>query len=53
MEDLWKIHSLDWRLPDMADAAEYKRLQKRFHDEEIKSHMRDLLYNDLPEKDPT
>ncbi len=52
MEDLWKVRSLDWRLPDMADKAEYQRLIKRFHDEEVVTHMRDLLYSDKEDPPP-
>ena len=46
MEDLWKVRSLDWRLPEMADEAEYQRLLRRYRAEEIQDHMRHLLFPD-------
>ncbi len=44
MEDLWKVRDLGYRLNDLADKAEYDRLVKRFHEEEINCNARNLLY---------
>jgi hypothetical protein len=50
MEDLWKVRDLGYRLDDLADKAEYDRLVKRFHEEEITCNARNLL--DGPETFP-
>ncbi len=44
MEDLWRLKSMDYRVADLADQAEYARLLKRYHDEEQSNHRHHLLY---------
>ena len=44
MEDLWKVQSLDYRLASMAERAEYDRLVKKFHQEEERDNLKNLLY---------
>jgi len=51
MEDLWKVKALDWGLPDMADMAEYKRLVKRYHNEEQQENMRHLMFPESEKED--
>lgn len=44
MEDLWKLKEMGYRLTDLADRAEYDRLLKRFHEEEQRINLKNLLY---------
>jgi len=44
MEDLWRLKSMDYRVADLADRAEYAKLLKRYHDEEQLSHRHHLLF---------
>jgi len=46
VEDLWKLREMGYRLNDVAERAEYDRLVKRFHEEEQKTNMRNLLYGE-------
>ncbi len=46
MEDLWKIRSMDYRIGDLAERAEYDRLRKRFHLDEERVNRNNLLYGD-------
>ncbi|BCR03618.1 hypothetical protein DESUT3_06870 [Desulfuromonas versatilis] len=44
MEDLWKLRDMNYRLKDLANRAEYDRLVKRFHQDEERDNMKNLLY---------
>jgi len=44
MEDLWKLHTMEYRLTDLAERAEYEKIVRRFHQEEESSHRSQLLY---------
>ena len=44
MEDLWKLKDVGYRVPDLADRAEYNRLVQRFREEEVRSNTRNLLF---------
>ncbi len=44
MEDLWKVKDMDYRQSSVEDRAEYDRLVRRFHEEEEKANMKNLLY---------
>ncbi len=44
MEDLWKLRDMEYRLKDLADRAEYDRLVKRFHQDEERDNLKNLLY---------
>ena len=46
MEDLWKLRDMGYRVDDLGDRAEYDRLLRRFHEEEQRSNLRNLLYGD-------
>lgn len=47
MEDLWKLGKIGYRsLSDVADRAEYDRMVQRFHEEEQKSNLHNLLYGE-------
>ncbi|BCA80993.1 hypothetical protein [Desulfuromonas sp. AOP6] len=45
MEDLWKLHTMEYRLADLAERAEYEKIVRRFHEEEKNSLRSQLLYN--------
>ena len=44
MEDLWKLHTMEYRLTDLAERAEYEKIVRRFHEEEEHSHRSQRLY---------
>ena len=44
MEDLWRIHEMDYRLGNISEKAEYERLVRRFHEDEQRENMKNLLY---------
>jgi hypothetical protein len=46
MEDLWKLRDMGYRVDDLGDRAEYDRLLRRFHEEEQRNNLRNLLYGD-------
>lgn len=46
MEDLWKMREMRYRVNDLGDRAEYDRLLRRFHEEEQRNNLRNLLYGD-------
>ncbi|MBE0598893.1 MAG: hypothetical protein IH614_16680 [Desulfuromonadales bacterium] len=46
MEDLWKLREMGYRIDEVADRAEYDRLIKRFHAEEQKENLHNLLYGE-------
>lgn len=48
MENLWKLKEMGYRLNDLADRAEYDRLLKRFHEEEQRINLKNLLYGECP-----
>ena len=55
MEDLWKLREMGFRLGELADQAEYDRLVKRFHEEEQKVNLKNLLFGEehlSPAKNP-
>ena len=45
MEDLWKLRDMGYRVDDLGDRAEYDRLLRRFHEEEQRTNLRNLLYD--------
>lgn len=45
MENLWKLKKMGYRLSDMTDQAEYDHMLKRFRDEEERSNLKNLLYD--------
>jgi hypothetical protein len=47
MEDLWRVHDQDYRLSSrVTERAEYERLVRRFHEDEERENMRNLLFGD-------
>lgn len=44
MEDLWKIREQDYRLTNISERAEYERLVRRFHEDEERENMKNLLF---------
>lgn len=46
MEDLWKVAKIDYRIDAVADRAQYDRMIRRFHEEEVRYHSDHLLYGD-------
>jgi len=44
MEDLWRIREQDYRLTNVSERAEYERLVRRFHEDEERENMKNLLY---------
>lgn len=44
MEDLWRIRAQDYRLTGSSERAEYERLVRRFHEDEQRENMKNLLY---------
>lgn len=46
MEDLWKLYSLDYRINDFAERAEYEKMVRRYRDEEERFNRDHLLYGD-------
>jgi len=44
MEDLWRIHEQDYRLSNISERAEYERLVRRFHEDEERENIKNLLY---------
>jgi len=45
MEELWKLREIGYRLTDLAKRAEYDRMVKRFHEEEQRANLKNLLYD--------
>lgn len=50
MENLWKFKAMGYRLSDLNDQAEYNHLLKRFADEEERTNLKNLLYDQHPIK---
>jgi len=47
MEDLWRVHDQDYRLSNrVTERAEYERLVRRFHEDEERENMKNLLFGD-------
>ncbi len=44
MEDLWRIRAQDYRLTNSSERAEYERLVRRFHEDEERDNIKNLLY---------
>jgi hypothetical protein len=44
MEDLWRIREQDYRLTNSSEKAEYERLVRRFHEDEERENMKNLLF---------
>lgn len=44
MEDLWRIREQSYRLTNVSERAEYERLVRRFHEEEVRENMKNLLF---------
>ena len=45
MENLWKLKTMGYRLSDLTDQVEYDHMLKRFRDEEERSNLKNLLYD--------
>lgn len=50
MENLWKFKAMGYRLSDLTDQAEYNHMLKRFRDEEERTNLKNLLYDQHPIK---
>ncbi len=44
MEDLWRIREQSYRLTNVSERAEYERLVRRFHEDEVRENMKNLLF---------
>jgi hypothetical protein len=44
MEDLWRIREQNYRLTNISERAEYERLVRRFHEDEEKENLKNLLF---------
>jgi hypothetical protein len=44
MEDLWRIREQDYRLTNISEKAEYERLVRRFHEDEERENIKNLLF---------
>jgi len=46
MEDLWRIRAQDYRLSNTSERAEYERLVRRFHEDEERENIKNLLFGE-------
>jgi hypothetical protein len=44
MEDLWRIRDKGYRLTNISEKAEYERLVRRFHEDEERENIKNLLF---------
>jgi hypothetical protein len=44
MEDLWRIRNQSYRLTNASERAEYERLVRRFHEDEVRENTKNLLF---------